>query len=187
MCYLKGNLFLSNIGKKLTIEAVILAGGQSRRMGQDKTRLRVGRRTLLGHARRVAEQLDLPCRVIKVDYQSGFGPIGGIQTALRRANAQRVLFLCCDMPFLSSALVEKLLALEGPALFTEADGMAGFPFCLNPDLLSEVDRCIEMGELSLQNLARALGQMVHVPESDWPQLTNINTPKQLANARARLQ
>ena len=69
----------------------------------------------------------------------------------------------------------------------EADGMAGFPFCLNPHLLPEVDRRIEMGELSLQNLARALGQMVHVSESDWPQLTNINTPKQLAAARARLQ
>ncbi|MEE2714950.1 MAG: molybdenum cofactor guanylyltransferase [Verrucomicrobiota bacterium] len=187
MCYLKGNLFLSNIDKKLTIEVVILAGGQSRRMGQDKTRLRVGRRTLLGHARRVAEQLDLPCRVIKEDCQSGFGPIGGIQTALRRTNAQRVLFLCCDMPFLSSALVEKLLALEGAALFTEADGMAGFPFCLTPGLLPAVERRLESGELSLQKFARDCGQILRVPKSNWPQLTNINTPEQLATARARLQ
>ena len=178
---------MKKIDKKLPIEAVILAGGQSKRMGQDKTHLRVGSHTLLGHARRVAEELDLPCRVIKVDYQSGFGPIGGIQTALRRANAHRVLFLCCDMPFLSSRIVEALLDLDGLAVFTEVDGLVGFPFFLKPELLPEVDRRIETGELSLQNLARALGQMVHVPESDWPQLTNINTPKQLAAARARLQ
>ena len=39
------------------IEAVILAGGQSRRMGEDKARLRVGRRSLLGHARALAADL----------------------------------------------------------------------------------------------------------------------------------
>jgi molybdopterin-guanine dinucleotide biosynthesis protein A len=41
------------------IEAVILAGGQSRRMGEDKARLRVGRRSLLGHARALAADLGL--------------------------------------------------------------------------------------------------------------------------------
>ena len=107
MCYLKGNLFLKKIDKKLPLEAVILAGGQSKRMGQDKTHLRVGSHTLLGHARRVAKELDLPCRVIKVDYQAGFGPIGGIQTALRGSKMRQVLFLCCDMPFLSAGLVKK--------------------------------------------------------------------------------
>ena len=178
---------MSKKDKKSQIEAIILAGGKSQRMGLDKARLRVGGRTLLSHARGVAEELDIPCRVIKMDYRTGFGPMGGIETALRRTKVRRVLFLCCDMPFLSSRIVEALLDLDGLAVFTEVDGLVGFPFFLKPELLPEVDRRIETGELSLQNLARALGQMVHVPESDWPQLTNINTPKQLAAARARLQ
>lgn len=173
--------------KKVSIEAVILAGGKSRRMGQDKAVLRVGKRTLIDHSRRVAEELELPCRVIKVDYQAGFGPIGGIQTALRGSKMRQVLFLCYDMPFLSAGLVKKLFALEGDALFVEADGRVGFPFSLTSDLLPVVEQRIESGELSLQRFARDYGQILPVPESDWFQLTNINTPEQLAAARARLQ
>lgn len=156
-------------------------------MGMDKAQLRVGRRTLLGHARRVAQELGLPCRVIKMDYRTGFGPMGGIETALRRTKMRRVLFLGCDMPFLSSRIVEALLDLDGLAVFTEVDGLVGFPFYLKPELLSEVDRRIEIGELSLQGFARDCGQTVCVNESDWPQLANINTPEQLAAARACLQ
>ena len=46
--------------KNICIEAIILAGGRSRRMGGDKARLRLGRRTLLGHARALAAALGLP-------------------------------------------------------------------------------------------------------------------------------
>jgi len=169
------------------IEAVILAGGKSQRMGQDKALLRVGKRTLMDHAYRVAEELKLSCRVIKVDCQAGFGPIGGIQTALRSSKAQKVLFLCCDMPFLSAGLVRKLFVLEEDALFVEADGRVGFPFCLTSNLLPVVEQRLESGKLSLQGFARDFGQILPVPESDWFQLTNINTPEQLAAARARLQ
>jgi molybdopterin-guanine dinucleotide biosynthesis protein A len=178
---------LNKIVKKVPIEAAILAGGKSHRMGQDKALLRVGKRTLIEHAHRVAEELELPCRVIKVDYRVGFGPIGGIQTALRGSKARQVLFLCCDMPFLSAGLVKKLFVLEGDALFVEADGRVGFPFCLTTDLLPIVEQRLESGELSLQRFARDYGQMLELPESEWFQLTNINTPEQLAAARARLQ
>ena len=71
------------------IEAVILAGGQSRRMGEDKARLLVGRRSLLGHARALAADLGLACRVVRVDRRTDNGPMGGIETALRRAGRAR--------------------------------------------------------------------------------------------------
>jgi len=178
---------LNKTDKKVSIEAAILAGGKSRRMGQEKALLRFGRRTLIGHAHRVAEELELPCRVIKVDYQAGFGPIGGIQTALRSSKARQVLFLCCDMPFLSAGLVKKLFALEGDALFIEGAGRVGFPFCLTSNLLPIVEQRLESGELSLQRFARDYGKILPASESEWFQLTNINTPEQLTAARARLQ
>ena len=62
------------------IEAVILAGGQSRRMGEDKARLLVGRRSLLGHARALAADLGLASRVVRVDRRAGNGPISAAHT-----------------------------------------------------------------------------------------------------------
>tara|TARA_Y100000588_G_scaffold256911_1_gene271449 strand:- start:202 stop:738 length:537 start_codon:yes stop_codon:yes gene_type:complete len=178
---------LRKINKKSQLEAVILAGGKSQRMGLDKAQLRVGRYTLLGHARKVARDLEIPSRVIRVDYRTGYGPLGGIETALRRTKTRRVLFLSCDMPFLSTRIVEALLETDGLAVFAEIDGLAGFPFCVKPELLSEVERRIQMGKLSLQSFAQYNGHLFCIPESDRPQMENINTPEQLAAARARLQ
>lgn len=168
------------------IEAVILAGGQSRRMGEDKARLRVGRRSLLGHARALAADLGLACRVVRVDRRADNGPMGGIETALRRAQAERVLFLSCDMPFLNPTLVERVLAVKHPAVFAEADKLAGFPFCISPELLTAVEASLETGDRSLQSFSRRHGRRVRIPRRDWPLLANINTPMELAAARAAL-
>ncbi len=178
---------MRKINKKSQLEAVILAGGKSQRMGLDKAQLRVGRYTLLGHARRVAKELEMSYRVVRVDYRNGYGPLGGVETALRSTKMQRVLFLSCDMPFLTSRLVESLLETDCLAVFAQIDGLAGFPFCMKPELLPQVERRIAAGKLSLQSLAESKGHLFCIPESDRPQMENINTPEQLAAARARLQ
>ena len=67
------------------------------------------------------------------------------------------------------------------------DGLAGFPFCMKPELLPQVERRIAAGKLSLQSLAESKGHLFCISESDRPQMENINTPEQLAAARARLQ
>ncbi len=183
----KGNPFFAKMNEKYSIEAVILAGGQSRRMGKEKAQLRLGRRTLLGHARALAAELGLPCRVLRVDRLPGLGPLGGIETALRRAKAGRVLFLSCDMPFLKPGLVEQLLAMDAPAAFTAARAKVGFPFCLSREILPKVEAQLAAGQLSLQAFARKIrARRMRVPKADWPQLDNLNTPAELAAARARL-
>ena len=171
----------------IRIEAVILAGGQSRRMGGDKAQLRLGRRTLLGHTRALAAALGLPCRVVAKDRQPGLGPLGGIETALRRARARRVLFLGCDMPFLQPGLVERLLAIDAPAAFASVRGRVGFPFFLAPEILPIVEVQLAAGDLSLQDFSRKIrARRLRVPRADWPQLQNLNTPVDLAAARVRL-
>ena len=175
------------MNEKYSIEAVILAGGLSRRMGKEKAQLRLGRRTLLGHARALAADLGLPCRVLRVDRLPGLGPLGGIETALRRAKAGRVLFLSCDMPFLKPGLVEQLLAIDTPAAFTAARGKVGFPFCLSREILPKVEAQLAAAQLSLQAFARKIhARRLRVPKADWPQLDNLNTPAELVAARARL-
>ena len=95
--------------KPPTVSVVILAGGLSSRMGRDKSRIRIGRRTMLGHVRAIASQLGLPIRVLRRDAVPRCGPIGGIYTALARTRSDAILFLACDMPFVTSAFLNQML------------------------------------------------------------------------------
>src|SRR2546421_738478 len=95
--------------KTVRSEICILAGGLSERMRQDKTRLRLGKRTMLGHIRAEAIRTGLKVRVIRKDRVRRCGPLGGIYTALKTTRADVVLFLACDMPFVSAKLIECLM------------------------------------------------------------------------------
>jgi molybdenum cofactor guanylyltransferase len=57
---------------------------------------------------RCAEYDDLGIEVIG-DEPAGIGPLGGLVALLRRAAEMHVLALACDMPFVSSRVVERLL------------------------------------------------------------------------------
>src|ERR1700689_300760 len=97
------------------IEAFILAGGQSSRMGRDKAMLEIGGTPLLtraaqmlkplaanvmvvGEERRAAE-FGLP---VLTDYWPGAGPLGAIATALMSASCPWAFVLACDMPFVNA-------------------------------------------------------------------------------------
>ncbi len=95
--------------KPPTISVCILAGGLSTRMGRDKSRIRIGRRTMLEHVRHIASELGLPVRVLRRDAVPRCGPIGGIYTALARTRADAILFLACDMPFVTAAFLNEML------------------------------------------------------------------------------
>jgi len=168
--------------------ASILAGGRSTRMGRDKSRLRVGRRTMLAHAKQAAKALGLQVRVIRRDIVPRCGPLGGVLTALRTSRAEGELFLACDMPFVSVALLRKLLRnLPGSrqAAFTLVDGLAGFPFAARVECAPIVEAQIAAKEFSLQALARTLrASLVSPPRSRREQTLNINTSADLAAARA---
>jgi molybdopterin-guanine dinucleotide biosynthesis protein A len=106
------------------VTGVILAGGKSSRLGQDKAHLRLdGTETLAETAvRRLASLVDevivvgdverlgaLPARVIP-DLYPGAGTLGGIYAGLAAARRQHSLVVGCDMPFLSAALLGYMIA-----------------------------------------------------------------------------
>jgi len=153
-------------------------------MGRAKAGLRLGRRTLLGHARALAAELGLPCRVQSQDDTPGQGPLGGVATALRRAQAERVLFLGCDMPFLTADFTQRILAAEAKAVFASVKGTVGFPFVLSPVVLPKVEAQLTAGRRSLQRLATRLrARRIRVLATEAAQLQNLNTLADLAAAR----
>jgi molybdopterin-guanine dinucleotide biosynthesis protein A len=108
------------------LSVAILAGGQSRRMGQDKAWLPVGGRPVI---ERVLERV-LPLsddvtlitntpdqyrhlgRPIVSDVYPGKGSLGGIYTAIHAACYSHCLVVACDMPFLNADLVRYLVSLR---------------------------------------------------------------------------
>src|SRR5881397_2706641 len=115
------------------VEVCILAGGKSSRMGVDKSRLRLGRRTLLGHIGAAANAAGFRPRVIRADLVPRCGPLAGVYSALATSRAEVILFLSCDMPFISAKLLKALIGRLGSrskAIFVREHGRVGFPFLI---------------------------------------------------------
>lgn len=101
------------------IEAFILAGGASSRMGTDKARLVVGGKTFL---QQIAETLqhvasnitvvgqdseDLALKSVS-DVHPKWGALGGVHTALANCKAEWALVVACDLPFVTVDLCRRL-------------------------------------------------------------------------------
>src|SRR5882672_11587581 len=156
-------------------------------MGRDKSRLRFRGRSLLGHVRAAAEATGWPVRIIRRDDVRRCGPLGGIYTALKTSRAGAELFLACDMPLVSSALLNDLanqLGAKHRAVFATADGRAGFPFLLRDSALSVVDQQIQAKQFSIHSFAEVLrAKLLRVPKSRAAELMNVNTPADWENFR----
>jgi molybdopterin-guanine dinucleotide biosynthesis protein A len=155
-------------------------------MGRAKAGIRLGRLTLLAQVRANVADLGLPVRIIRKDLVARCGPLGGIYTGLKRTKASAVLFLPCDSPFLSAALLRRFIGrFDGKRpLFGEMRGKPGFPIILPRWLLPLVYEQIRAGKFALHDLARAAKALFMRVPAD--QGFNINTPEDLAEARQRL-
>lgn len=170
------------------LEAVILAGGLSRRMGRDKASLRLGGRRLLTWVREACRKSGLECRVIRHDIVPRCGPLGGMITALASTEHEACLIVSCDMPFVSPALIAALVAhaQKHPqrSWFSHAHDRFGFPACLRKKDEPILRQAIESNQLGVQALVHKLGagRFRPAPEHVW-QLFNVNTPEEWQEAR----
>lgn len=154
-------------------------------MGINKASLRLGRRTLLNIVRANAVELRRPVRVLRRDLLARCGPLGGIYSTLATTVYPAVLFLACDMPFVSPALLHSLIGkFDGKrSLFSASSHGTGFPFILPTSTLPIVDRLIAEQTFSVHQLASATNaRLVRVPART---VFNINTPEDLIIARKR--
>lgn len=105
--------------------AIVLSGGRSVRMGEDKANLELSEQTLLS---RVVQKLSLICPEVIIaggeqsltdgfgpdvrwvaDPSGSVGPLAGITAGLRAARHDACLIVACDMPFLNPALLSHLI------------------------------------------------------------------------------
>jgi len=175
------------------VEAAVLCGGASTRMGRDKATLlydgvplalRVARAlgACVERVRLVGRDPALGALGLELlpDRHPARAPMVGIAAALAACEASAVLVGACDLVQLDPRVALALLALA------PADGGAEPLLAIyRPRLLPELERRIARGELRLQALLRDVGALF-VPEADLraldPELrslTNANFPADL--------
>jgi molybdopterin-guanine dinucleotide biosynthesis protein A len=107
------------------MEGFILSGGQSRRMGTDKARLRFGDQTFVERIalalKQIASQTSLVGGVdednagrslpIVRDVVPQWGALGGLHAALMACRAEWCCVVACDLPFVTGELFLRLASL----------------------------------------------------------------------------
>ncbi|RYY64695.1 MAG: molybdenum cofactor guanylyltransferase [Chitinophagaceae bacterium] len=171
---------------------LVLAGGESRRMGRDKSRLPwQGQEQRL----RCAELLSEFCTGVFVslrtpetlqpytvltDLHPGIGPMAGLLSAFAQQPAAAWLLLACDLPLVGREAVQLLVDQRDPAALATC-------FCHQDGRLEPLAAIWEPAAAPLLEDARAAGhyglqalllagrvERVPVPFTEW--LLNANTP-----------
>lgn len=189
------------MGSKYAWTGVVLAGGKSTRMGQDKALLEIDGKPLLLHA---VERLRPHVRELLVigeprkyghiwpsvlpDEIPGLGPLGGIVTAMGAARHDRLLVLAVDVPGVNAELLERLtreLPEEADALVPRHAGN------LEPLVAAYHRRCLPafMGRMMQSRLSmhgvleevRTAFLDISPGEAGWPEdlFRNLNRPSDL--------
>jgi molybdopterin-guanine dinucleotide biosynthesis protein A len=173
-------------------DAIVLAGGRSRRMGgADKTRLEVDGVSLLDRVLGATARAD--CTVVvgperptarpvewTLEPVVGAGPVAALRAGIERVSAQTVVLLAADLPHLTSLLVE-LLAAEAPVVLM-GDGR---PQWLCSAWPTDVLRAA-LSTAASDRLGEVLGTIEHaevtLDDDSW---MDCDTPEDLERARSR--
>ncbi len=181
------------------VTGVLLAGGKSRRMGQDKANLKLNGESLFDRSLKLLQmffaqiiiagdrpdlaQTDIPCFA---DIHPG-SALGGLHTGLKRANTEWIFVAPCDMPYPDPRIVDRLLANRAGVDAVVPRSPEGY----EPVFALYHKNCLALMELMLsQNQFRIYDfyQQIAIRYLDPPELPdgwrrsliNINTPEQLA-------
>src|SRR5512137_1012273 len=111
--------------REQVVSAIVLAGGQSRRMGRDKALIDYQGRPIIAHVIDTLRTLTDDVVVISnrsdlyssfgarvaPDYDPPCGPLGGLAAGLQAMTAELAIVVACDMPFLNVNLLRWLIDL----------------------------------------------------------------------------
>jgi molybdopterin-guanine dinucleotide biosynthesis protein A len=167
---------------------VILAGGLSSRMGQDKAMLPFNGMNLLDHMLDLLEPLD--CSEVYVsgniegyqcikDSKNQLGPIGGLSAVLSRIpNDEEVLFIPVDMPCLTAGFLQKFKLNDYDAVASEESPL---PLIIKnvPEIRDKISNQINNKRFSIRDFLLLVNTyyLPYARESEYF-LQNANTPQQ---------
>jgi molybdopterin-guanine dinucleotide biosynthesis protein A len=191
-----------------TVTGVVLAGGQSRRMGVDKASLMVGGKQMIAHVidrvRQVLPnvvvvtkdvcRLNLDMSDVKVvtDVSDKEGALVGIYSALRAVHTPYAFVIACDMPYIQPDLVRWMIgACHGYDAFVPRVGTEIEPlFALySRNCLDSIEKRLDAGDLRVRgffedvNTVYAAESELRAVDPDLASFININTAEDLEKVR----
>ena len=191
------------------VSAIILAGGQSRRMGRDKALIDYQGRPIIAHVIATLRTLSDDIAVVSnrsdvyrsfgvrlvPDYDPPCGPLGGIAVGLQAAQHALAVVVACDMPFLNVTLLRWLI--DQAAAYDAVVPQTGEEF----EPLHAIYRRVCHGPI-VQRIERGERRVISffgdvrlrlVPEAEWRlrdptgrSLVNLNTPDDLEKLSSAL-
>jgi molybdopterin-guanine dinucleotide biosynthesis protein A len=108
------------------VSIAILAGGQSTRMGRDKSFVELQGKPLIAHVIERVAELSLPITIIAnrpeayqifglpvfTDVLPNHSSLGGLYSAIYHSQTEYILCVACDMPFLNPMLLDHMISIS---------------------------------------------------------------------------
>jgi molybdopterin-guanine dinucleotide biosynthesis protein A len=186
----------------MTLSAILLAGGLSRRMGVDKATLLISGGQLWKRQLEVLNNLRPgavwisartapswgPAEIeVVTDKPPSRGPLSGIAAGLRRLQTSHLLVLAIDLPQMTAEHLRKLCVLAHPgAGVIPFHGDYFEPLCaIYPlEALAAAETALSSGDVSLQHFAQNLlresqARVYDLASEERPLYLNMNTPSDL--------
>lgn len=188
--------------KQQTIQGLILAGGQSTRMGTDKALLAINGRPLLY---RLVQQLTSLTQQVTIsvgspqrealyreslgglaeavsfvtDRYPGCGPLSGLHAGLSAIADGYAFVIACDMPQLSEALLQQLVTHTDSG--ADVIHVAGQPFhaLYHARAAAQIQASLEAKDYRLMGLLHNLHaiEVTPIESGQTSVFTNLNTPE----------
>ena len=188
----------------MSVSAAIMAGGKSRRMGQDKAWIELDGEPLIKRVASVLAQVadevivvandpkyeTLGLRVVHDRFPEG-GALGGIATGVSAATHDRVLVAACDMPFLSVEVWRVLLdhRYEADVVIPKIAGELETLHALyTKACVAPMERSLAAGKMRVISFFDEVRvqpieeRELRVADPTLRSFTNVNTPEDLASA-----
>jgi molybdopterin-guanine dinucleotide biosynthesis protein A len=182
---------------------LVLAGGDSRRMGRPKPWIEVGETVLLRYvAERLApafsevvvsfgepEQMEqlVPYRVV-FDRKRAAGPLAGLEAGLLAARHEVLFAVACDMPFVTTSVAELAVAAARTcdAAIPRHDGLFE-PVCgaYRKTALPTIVGALDAGNYVAHDVVESM-DVTWLEGLDPAQFENLNTPADLERFRVAL-
>lgn len=185
------------------LSCVLFAGGKSSRMGEDKSLLPFGGYSTLTQfqyerlsklfqevriSTKTAGKFDFVADFILDPEEADFAPTAGFVSAFQSTDAERLMVLSVDTPFIDAAVFQSLIDADSAELdaVIARTAAGSHPLCgiYHRSLLEEFERMLREGDHRLGKLL-ASRETRYIEFGDEAAFANLNHPHEYQEALSR--